>query len=460
VHDDTVMTAHADPAQNDGIVITMDADNKKTADYDGKNDDAIQFVFGEPPVNLTPYTKNADVTKWTYAWKKTGTGYILEAAMLVKAGLKFVPVGGKLVGFDIQVNDNDTGVRDGMLKWASTTATTPTPPAEMGTVLCGAKKVSSVLDIPYTAYPILIDGEADYGWNDASTVVSNYYLPQAAADKYGLRNPMDGKVVSKVMWNMEDLLFYFHIIDDTLKRSSKVNAGGWESDGLEIWLDGDNTKKKTYDGVNDTGFSFGFNPDSASGMFNAGHWNNGKIPPFDMTRIKQFSKIVENGLILELALPLDQLGIEPGGGSAIGIEIDYNDNDGGTTRNTKIKTYSEVDDSWTNPSVMGTAQLVGSNVLSGIGTIVVEPRAFGLSQNYPNPFNPFTKIDYSVPKAGRVRLSVYDIMGREVAVLVDGVKNAGTHTATFDASRLTTGVYVYRFEAAGKVESRKLMLLK
>jgi hypothetical protein len=460
VHDDTVITTNADPTQNDGIVITMDGDNKKTAAYDAKNDDAIQFVFNQAPVNLTAYSKNADVTKWTYAWLKTPTGYNLEVAMTVKLGLKFVPAGGKLVGFDIQVNDNDTGVRDGMIKWASTTATSPTPPAEFGTVQCVAKKVSSVLDIPFTTYPIMIDGDMDYGWNDASTVASNYYLPQAASDKYGLRNPTDGRVVWKTMWNMDYLLFYVHIIDDTLKRSSVATAGGWESDGLEIWLDGDNSKKKTYDGINDTGFSFGFNPDSASGMFNAGHWNNGTIPPFDMTLIKQSSKIVADGLVLELALPIDQLGIEPGNGSAIGIEVDYNDDDGGKTRNTKIKTYSGIDDSWTNPSVMGTAQLVGSNVLSGIEAIAIAPRAFDLSQNYPNPFNPFTKINYSVPKAGPVKLAVYDILGREVAVLINEAKPAGIYTVNFDASKLTSGIYIYRIEMAGKVQSKKLMLLK
>jgi hypothetical protein len=462
VHDDTVIAANADPAQNDGLVITWDGDDWKMYEYDGKNDDAIQFVFNQAPVNLTIYSKNVDVSKWTYAWRKTDTGYNLEVAMTAKGGLKFIPPrAGMAVGFDIQINDNDTGARDGILKWASKTTVSPSPPSEFGNVQFVLKEVSSVLDIPFTAYPIQIDGEMDYGWNDASTVATNYYLPQdTTTDKYGLRSPKDGKVIWKTMWNMDYLFFYFHIIDDTLTRSSKANAGGWENDGLEIWMDGDNSKKKTYDGVNDHGFSFGFNPDSASGMFNAGHWNNGTIPPFDMTLIKQFSKIVDDGLVLELALPIDQLGIEPGGGSAIGIEIDYNDDDGGTTRNTKIKTYSGIDDSWTNPSVMGMAQLSGSNILSDVKTVVVAPQVFSLSQNYPNPFNPFTKIDYSVPKPGLVKLAVYDILGREVAVLINETRPAGSYTVNFDASRLTTGIYIYRIETAGKVQSKKLMLLK
>jgi len=460
VHDDSVVTTHVDPAQNDGIVITMDGDNAKSAAYDGRDDDAIQFVFNQAPVNLTTYAKNANVDIWSYAWLRTSAGYNLEAAMPVKSGLKFVPAGSKPVGFDIQVNDNDTGSRDAMIKWGSNTATSPTPPSEMGTVQCAAKEVSSVLDIPFARTPILIDGEMDPGWDDALTVVTNYTLPQAASDQHGLRTPDDGQVVWKTMWNMDYLFFHFHIIDDTLMKSSKANAAGWESDVLEIWLDGDNSKKTAYDGINDNGFSFAFNPDTASGMSGAGHWNNGKIPAFDMTRIRQFSKIVDGGLILELALPIDPLGIEPGDGSSIGIEVDYNDNDGGTTRNTKIKTYSGVDDSWTDPSVMGTAVLTGSGVQSGAGAAAGAPHAFGLSQNYPNPFNPFTKIDYSVPAPGPVKLAVYNILGREVAVLINEAKPAGTHTVNFDASRLTSGIYICRIETAGKVQSKKLTLLK
>jgi spore germination protein YaaH len=95
------------------------------------------------------------------------------------------------------------------------------------------------------------------------------------------------------------------------------------------------------------------------------------------------------------------------------------------------------------------------------------PARFALQQNYPNPFNPGTTIGYSVAavssrqSAGsRVRLAVYDLLGREVAVLVDEPQSPGEHTVTFDASGLPTGVYVYRLTTGDQTQSRKLMLMK
>jgi|GEM_PF-2134318 len=89
-----------------------------------------------------------------------------------------------------------------------------------------------------------------------------------------------------------------------------------------------------------------------------------------------------------------------------------------------------------------------------------EPQSFVLSQNYPNPFNPTTQINYSVPKECKVTLKVYDILGHEVATLVNGTKSAGSYMVSFDASKLSTGVYIYRLEAGANMFSKKLMLIK
>jgi hypothetical protein len=86
------------------------------------------------------------------------------------------------------------------------------------------------------------------------------------------------------------------------------------------------------------------------------------------------------------------------------------------------------------------------------------PIYFSLAQNYPNPFNPNTIIKYSVPKAVNVKLTVYDILGKEVAVLVNETKQPGFYEAEFNASGLATGVYFYKIEA-GKFNSVKKMIL-
>jgi hypothetical protein len=85
---------------------------------------------------------------------------------------------------------------------------------------------------------------------------------------------------------------------------------------------------------------------------------------------------------------------------------------------------------------------------------------FELAQNYPNPFNPSTRIHYTLKSNGKVRLSVYDLEGREVAVLVDGVQNAGAHDAVFSGAGLTSGIYFYRLQTADEVITKKMALVR
>ncbi|HOV24260.1 MAG TPA: T9SS type A sorting domain-containing protein, partial [Candidatus Marinimicrobia bacterium] len=88
------------------------------------------------------------------------------------------------------------------------------------------------------------------------------------------------------------------------------------------------------------------------------------------------------------------------------------------------------------------------------------PKVYALKQNYPNPFNPTTNIRFDLPKDSDVSLVVYDLMGREVAKLVNGPMNAGYYTINFNAANLPSGVYIYRLKAGDFVNTKKLMLLK
>jgi hypothetical protein len=85
---------------------------------------------------------------------------------------------------------------------------------------------------------------------------------------------------------------------------------------------------------------------------------------------------------------------------------------------------------------------------------------FRLFQNYPNPFNPETKISYSIPVEEFVSIKVYDILGREVATLVNKKESAGNHEYKFDASKLSSGTYIYKMQAGNFISTRKLMLIK
>ncbi|AXJ02123.1 Por secretion system C-terminal sorting domain-containing protein [Cyclonatronum proteinivorum] len=88
------------------------------------------------------------------------------------------------------------------------------------------------------------------------------------------------------------------------------------------------------------------------------------------------------------------------------------------------------------------------------------PNEFSLDQNYPNPFNPTTNIRYNLAEATNVTLSVYDILGRRVAMLVNEHQAAGQYIINFDASRLASGTYIYRIDAGNFVSTRKMMLVK
>ncbi|MCL4511930.1 MAG: YCF48-related protein [Bacteroidetes bacterium] len=91
---------------------------------------------------------------------------------------------------------------------------------------------------------------------------------------------------------------------------------------------------------------------------------------------------------------------------------------------------------------------------------VALPMTTKLEQNYPNPFNPTTTIGYQLPLNNFVTLKIYDILGREIATLVNGRETAGMHTVTFDASKLPSGVYFYRLEAGAYHDTKKVLLLK
>ena len=88
------------------------------------------------------------------------------------------------------------------------------------------------------------------------------------------------------------------------------------------------------------------------------------------------------------------------------------------------------------------------------------PNEFVLSQNYPNPFNPSTKIRFSLPEAVHVNLSVYTILGQQIATLVNGNRSSGWHEVTFDASAHSSGIFIYRIEAGQHIQIKQMMLIK
>jgi len=109
---------------------------------------------------------------------------------------------------------------------------------------------------------------------------------------------------------------------------------------------------------------------------------------------------------------------------------------------------------------IGTAWSEVSSPVTSVPLSELRPINFDLSQNYPNPFNPTTNINYSVKNSGYITLKVYNILGQPVATLFEGIREAGTYKATFDASRLPSGVYFTRLQAGDVSITKKMLLLK
>lgn len=118
--------------------------------------------------------------------------------------------------------------------------------------------------------------------------------------------------------------------------------------------------------------------------------------------------------------------------------------------------YISFRDDWM-PSESGP---ISSSILMDEVNGISLPKNYGLLQNYPNPFNPSTTIRFELAATTHVRLAVYDLTGRNIVTLVDSVRNVGMHEIGFDASRLASGLYVYRLEAGGTVLARSMSLIK
>jgi hypothetical protein len=137
----------------------------------------------------------------------------------------------------------------------------------------------------------------------------------------------------------------------------------------------------------------------------------------------------------------------------------------GRQQSTDQQTHYSPSITWTSG---GTPYLRHHNVLVDFQNTVtsvpqaagIPPVTFAVYQNYPNPFNPSTTIRYDVPRESKVKLIVYDILGREVATLVDEVKKAGRYQSIWNANRFASGVYFYRLQAGENSAVKKLLLLK
>ena len=181
-------------------------------------------------------------------------------------------------------------------------------------------------------------------------------------------------------------------------------------------------------------------------------------------------KTLTPGYIVEARMPFALLAslysgdslFVPKIGMTIPIDFSLNDRDGKTGQYARegLVAYSYLNNNSSYQNQYNWAYTWYGSGPSGVQQDDAIPRTFELSQNYPNPFNPTTKIKYSIPEAGKVSLKLFDILGREVMTVLDQFQVAGSYTATLDASKLATGVYMYKLESGSFRSVKKMILLK
>jgi len=339
--------------------------------------------------------------------------------------------------------------------------------------------------VPYDgSFFINVDGIKDPWYNQLKRPRDGYVQIQSCHFS-DLGAPASHEDLSAKVWSSWDdtwLYMYAEITDDTVACPN--TAAFYRNDCLELKVDGV-ADDSTQTSISMTATLTALDSSETDGVANQ----------LDEVAVedKMYARgDLDEGYTLELAIKLDALGgtedINAAVGEVFGLGINVVDNDGTeptSNRHAAIVWAAVCDDHiWNTPKYHGTVEFLADHKLNFIpvnnmtdrghgipydGTacpsavddeFAVSPLNFKLLQNYPNPFNPTTTISFEIPKVTKVRLVVYDVLGRQVATLVDEVMKPGTHATTFDGQRYASGIYFFRLETDSHIQVKKMMMLK
>lgn len=501
VKDDTIAMSSTNTYNNDGFEMKVDpipTDSTQTSTvafemtalYDTTETGATKSGYS----NITL----ADSLK-QFARRLTDDGYVLEMAVkwsaLSSSTEIIVPEAGTIFGAALQNHDNDntTGKRDASVQWAAVlTDNVWNTPKYLGTVtLLEDKKLQFVPTnnmtgttntIPYDGTPFFlqIDGKKDPFYSELTGPDDGYLQLRSYAYNNNGAPDDDADLSAKIWTAWDENYFYLYeeVKDDTISMSS---THSYNNDGFEMKIDPVAT-----DSVTNSVWSL-----EMTAVYTDTAEVEGEASLADS--LMQWSRtITSDGYIIEFAMKWEAIAqagetVDVGVGNVFGAALQNHDNDNALgNRNASVQWAAILTDAvWNTPKDLGTVkflddhklQYVPSNNMTGkTNTIPYDgtdydsavdekdvPGAkmtFNLAQNYPNPFNPTTMISYSVPATAEIRLSVFDVLGREVSTLVNQRQSAGTYNVTFDGKALSSGVYFYRLQAGDKVKIQKMMLIK
>jgi len=455
-HDDVNQPVATNTYEQDGAEFYFDADNSKMETYDTLDDIQIRFNTDWVPDGVKPETGFGTTGEWpaapfdrtgiNWAFLMTELGYQLEICIPL-ANLMMEGAAGWEFGFDIQMNDNDDEARTAEWKWWSASGNSWQQPSLFGTAAMSAYETGEATVIVKADASPEIDGILDEAWANApdfssnTYVIANAYVPDETWNVYEKVddwNDMDFDF--RLMWDNDYMYFFANVRDDMIGLEV---GGDWEKDSFELYFDGDNSKN---DYTND-GIAYDSNDKQLRTVYT------------DAPLTEHYAcDVTDLGWTMEWRIPYADLGWTPEEGLVIGFDVQFNDQDDpALVRSGMARWWGPDNNSWLDASMFGTMILGPSQDVKENNAVAT---SYKLAQNYPNPFNPSTTIAYSVASRGNVTLTVYDMLGKEVANLVNEVKAAGNYTVNFNAGNLPSGVYFYKLNNGSQVLTQKMMLIK
>jgi hypothetical protein len=507
VMDDTISMSSTNTYNNDGVEIKIDP---QPTDSTQTNNTILSLdmtaLYTDGAAGQTNIGSIADDSNKQYARKLITGGYALELAVkwsAITAGAPvetITPAVGNVFGAALHNHDNDnpTGRREASVAWAAVLLDQVwNTPKYLGTVKFLADNKLQFIPknnmtprtnpVPYDGTPffVAIDGKKDPVYTALRGPNDGYLQIRSYAYNDNGQPVNDADLSAKVWTAWDDDWFYLYeeVKDDTLSGNA---TNVYEEDCIELKFDPQATDSVT-NSVWDTRLT-------ALGMGTAGVVSADSLNNVADSLKKWARARVTGGYNLEMAIKWSAIGhnspetnesITPAADNVFGMAICQHDNDGKARRQASIMWGAVMRDAvWNTPKYHGTVKLLADNKLEFIpknnmtgvtnpipydgsdytGVEYKEaptlPKVFSLEQNYPNPFNPTTTISYSIPSASEVHLAVYDILGRELMVLVNEKKEAGNYSVTFEGKSYVSGLYFYRLRAGSYVKTQKMMMLK
>ena len=403
----------------DAVTVLVDGDNAKATAFDA-NDYAFTVAF-DGAVTGDGLSASAAAA--------TDRGYNVEVAVPWTL-LGVEPADSLRIGIEVIVADVDGDEEAVELAWQSVVEGARTDPSQFGEGLLN--EVPPLPPIAAIFDEVTVDGVGDETlWDD----IARYQIENVLQTVTGGEGDLAGEW--RAGWDSTNLYFLVDVVDDTIVFDNEL--GAWfQDDGVELYIDADNAK--TFGGYDDNDYQIVVRPDGL--VFDTK--NN-----LDTSAPQPFASVVEtaDGYTVEVALPWAALQAEPMSGAFIGLDVHLMDDDNGDTRDSKLSWFAEIDQSFQNAALFGTAFLASREPSS----VFESAPSLGEMLVYPNPTSGEVRLE--TVGSEFVDLQVFDLNGRVVFTQREVASGS-----QLDLGNLGTGVYVVRATGASTHYAQRLVV--